>query len=173
MKGFAIAVVAFAVVTILLSCQRQEEPVFAPLSADEISGAALWERITEDYPYADYSYWPGHEGIKAGQAPHGALHRIYVNRTLLEGLPVADSVAPNGSIIVKDNLTASRELAVVTVMAKVQGYNPEAGDWFWARYGPDGSIQAEGKLNGCITCHEGVADNDYVIVRRLDEPLRD
>ena len=159
-------------IIVFSSCQGKEEPLFPPITAAEISGEALWDRITEDYHYSDYSFWPGHEGVRAGQAPQGALHRIYINRTLLEAIPISESVAPDGAIIVKDNLNASRELDSVTVMAKVKGFNPEAGDWFWAMYTPDGTVQVEGKPNGCIRCHEGVRDNDYVIVQRLSEPYR-
>jgi len=25
-----------------------------------------------------------------------------------------------------------------TVMYKVEGYNPDAGDWFWVKYSPQG-----------------------------------
>jgi hypothetical protein len=174
MKRFFLELlVSTALFLVLISCQTEEEPIFSALSADEINGELVWDRITQDFSYRDYSFWPGHQGVRAGQAPHGALHRIYVNRTLLDALPVADSTAPDGSIIVKDNLTANRELDGVTVMVKAKGYNPEAGDWFWAKYGPDGEVQVEGTPNGCITCHEGVKNNDYVIVQRLGEPLRE
>ena len=165
--------IAAIVLVTLSSCGKEEEPVFTNFKADEISGELLWKRISEDYSYSDYAFWPGHEGVRAGQAPHGSFHRIYVNRTLLESLPVSSAVAPYGSIIVKDNLNASRELAGVTVMAKVEGYNPDVGDWFWAKYGPDGAVQAEGKPMGCIKCHEGLKENDYVVVQMLDAPLRE
>ena len=168
-----IVIIILAVLTVLSSCKKEEEPMFKEFEAGEISGELLWKRITEDYSYSDYAFWPGHEGVRAGQAPHGAFHRIYVNRTLLEALPISGGVAPYGSIIVKDNLNASRELAGLTVMAKVRGYNPEVSDWFWAKYAPDGTVQAEGKPGGCIKCHEGLKENDYVIVQMLDAPLRE
>ena len=28
----------------------------------------------------------------------------------------------------------------VTVMYRTKGYNPEGGDWYWAKYNPDGTI---------------------------------
>jgi len=156
----------------LAGCNRQvEEPLLAPLEADEISGERLWERIASESDYTSYAFWPGHEGERPGQAPHGVIHRIYVNRTLLEGLPAADLKAPAGSIIVKDNLDASGNLGAITVMAKVPGFDPENGDWYWARYTPDGTAAAAGSLQSCIVCHAGVADNDYVIVRPLDKPF--
>ena len=83
-------------------------------------------------------------------------------------MPSSEKKAPHGSIIVKENMNADREVTGITVMAKVNGYDPESVDWFWAAYTPDGSSRAAGKLGGCIGCHEGMADNDFVIIRQLD-----
>ncbi len=38
-------------------------------------------------------------------------------------------------------------------------------------YTPDGEILAEGTPVGCIGCHEGMDDNDYIIVRPIDLEL--
>jgi hypothetical protein len=50
----------------------------------------------------------------------------------------------------------------VTPMYKVKGYNPEAGDWFWGKYGPDGKIMASGKVKGCINCHGVQKAKDWI-----------
>lgn len=47
-------------------------------------------------------------------------------------------------------------------MYKVDGYNSSAGDWFWAKYGTDGKIMSEGKVDGCINCHTKVKQKDYL-----------
>lgn len=170
----AVAGCALGAVLVLgvVGCSRSApEPVLPPLEVSEISAQALWDRITVESNYREYSYWPGHEGERPGQSPHGPVHRIYVNRTLLDALPIADRIAPAGSIIVKDNLNSARELNAITVMAKVEGFDPEHDDWFWASYGPDGTPRGAGALDGCIACHDGVSANDYVIVRLLDAPL--
>ena len=39
--------------------------------------------------------------------------------------------------------------------------NPDAGDWFWVKYAPDGKALKEGKPAGCIGCHGAKKDNDY------------
>ena len=156
---------------ILLSCQKGEEPLLQPLTLNEVSGQRVWNRISVDSNYKNYAFWPGHEGTRPGQSPHGAFHNIYVNRTLFDALPLKNGSAPDGSIIVKDGMTAAGSMSAITVMAKVSGFSPENGDWFWVRYSADGIVQAEGALAACIQCHEGMASNDYVIVRRLDEPL--
>ncbi|MFP4623090.1 MAG: cytochrome P460 family protein, partial [Gemmatimonadota bacterium] len=71
---------------------------------------------------------------------------------------------PSGSIIVKDNFEPDSTMASVTVMYKVEGYAPDAGDWFWAKYGPEGEVQASGHAQACLECHsEAAADHDYLM----------
>lgn len=152
---------------LFFSCS--EEVSMDPLTAEQVNGISLWERITEEAPYGDYSYWPGHEGIHPGQAPHGVNHRIYINRNLMEVLPVENKRAPYGTIIVKDNLDRNNNLDKIAVMAKVEGYNTEGGEWFWAIYSKEGEVLAEGTPKGCVSCHEGMKSNDYIIVRQLDQ----
>jgi hypothetical protein len=44
----------------------------------------------------------------------------------------------------------------------VLGYDPDAGDWFWAKHTADGTIAKKGKVAGCINCHTAVITNDWV-----------
>lgn len=170
LQSAALALVyASLFMTLLGACsQGGEEVVLEPLETDEISGDRLWQRITEESDYRNYGFWPGHEGLQPGQAPHGQYHKIYINKPLRSALPIEDKIAPNGSIIVKENISASEELTGYTVMAKVEGFNAEAGDWFWAKYAIDGTVQAQGAVGSCITCHAGQKSNDYIIVQPLD-----
>jgi hypothetical protein len=165
------AAVLIGVMVLLFSCARQEEILTAHLKADEISGERLWQRIDSESPYRAYGEWPGHEGLRPGQSPHGVWHRVYTNRALRQALPINDGKAPFGTIIVKENYTPARELDKLTVMAKVEGYSPESADWFWAMYSPEGEVLAEGSPKGCVSCHSGKWDNDYIIIKNLDEPL--
>ena len=164
--------VALSLATALLaSCSTEPvEPVVEAIGSDEISADRLWTRITDEAPYETYSFWPREEGVQPGQAPHGPFHRIFVNRTLMASLPREDRTAPHGSIIVKENMDTGRQATGYTVMAKVAGFDPENGDWFWARYDLDGTVRAAGSVSSCIECHAGMASNDYVIVHRLDRP---
>ena len=151
-------------------CSRMApEPELPALTADEVDGARLWERMTGESDYRTYSEWPGHAGLQPGQSPHGVWHRVSANRNLFDALPLSDSIAPAGTIIVKENFDNSRELKNLTVMAKVDSWDPDNGDWFWGMYGPDGTVLAEGSLGGCISCHEGMKVNDYVVINPLNE----
>ncbi|RMG33451.1 MAG: hypothetical protein D6720_11400 [Gammaproteobacteria bacterium] len=65
-------------------------------------------------------------------------------------------------------------LKAVTVMFKRPGYDPENQDWFWVKYGPDGSVLknpkgmflagrvAKGTGKGCIACHKAAPGGDMV-----------
>jgi hypothetical protein len=70
---------------------------------------------------------------------------------------------PAGAMIVKENYGPDKKtLMAVTPMYKVKGYNPDAGDWFWAKYGPDGADMASGKVQGCIDCHRVRQDHNWL-----------
>lgn len=125
-------------------------------------GGKFWTYITETEPYLGWGYWPRHYGIYPGKSPHGAFLKIYANGIALkaarEGKPM-----PYGAIIVKENYGKDKKsLMAVTPMYKVRGYNPEGGDWFWGKYGPDGKIMASGKVKGCINCHGVQKAKDWI-----------
>ena len=54
------------------------------------------------------------------------------------------------------------------------GYDPEDGDWFWAKYNPDDTVQknpagvalagrvAKGAPHGCIACHSEAPGGDLI-----------
>ncbi len=176
MKKIGIIIFIFIIV-FNLSCQEEKEEIYPPLTIEEISMETLWKRITEESNYKTYQFWPNHEGFKRGQFPHGAFHKIYINNTLCNHLPDEERTLIDGSIIVKENYDAQKNFLAITVMAKVKGYHPESNNWFWAKYDREGNPLAvgpegkEGVLNGCIECHGGKKDNDYVIVHPLNKPL--
>ena len=125
-------------------------------------GAQFWSYITETNPYLGWGFWPGHYGLYPGKSPHGAYLKVYANGIALkaarEGKPM-----PDGAIVVKENYGKDKKtLMAVTPMYKVKGYNPEAGDWFWAKYGPDGKVLAAGKPKGCINCHGVQKSKDWI-----------
>ena len=139
----------------------QKEAAEAPGS---VNAADLWTRITRDDRYTGYGTWPGVEGIMEGNAPHGAFVRTFVNESALNP---TEAGYPYGSLIVKENYTPNMTLAKITVMYKVKGYDPKSGDWFWAVYSPDGTVEGEGKMQSCIGCHSVRADQDHVFLRSL------
>ena len=153
--------------------------VWAQMMSDEDTVTQLFQEVSEAV-YTNWAFQPGvPEGYYVGQQPHGLVLRSYANDIALEGVGSGADAFPEGSIIVKENHmpgdvdTASMEpqapvaefkgqLDAITYMVKMPGYNPDAGDWFWAKIQPGGAIDVAGKGAGCIGCHTQVAENDYV-----------
>jgi hypothetical protein len=134
--------------------------------------AAVWEYISKDSPYTEWGTWPQEEfkGFLPSGAPHTKVVRIFVNDVALGVAAKFPGEMPANSIIVKENfmgetLDSPGELGAITIMYKVPGYNPEGGDWFWAKYKPDGTAEAAGKPAGCIGCHLGIAGNRDGVLR--------
>ncbi|HSQ79352.1 MAG TPA: cytochrome P460 family protein [Candidatus Bathyarchaeia archaeon] len=123
----------------------------------------LYNYITKVSPYQKWALWPGHEAMHPGQSPHGAFLKIYVNKPAHEAIVKKMKVMPDGAIIVKENYAEDKKtLVALTPMYKVKGFDPEAGDWFWAEYGPKGEMMASGKVQACIDCHAKVKATDYL-----------
>ena len=106
--------IAFAICLVSAPVIMAEMPKTDPV--------ALWNYITKVSPYTKWSYWPDHQGMQLSRAPHGTLHRVYVNDRALNssGPPLQ-----NGSIEVMENYQGESEfLHNITVMYKTHGYNP-------------------------------------------------
>jgi len=122
----------------------------------------LNEYIVKYNPYAKWNLWPKKGRLYKGTEPHGALLTTFVNDTAYYSIKNKTGMA-DGSIIAKENYSADKRFGALTVMYKIKGYDPEAGDWFWAKYAPDGKVEASGKVKACIDCHGKKKDNDYIM----------
>ena len=149
-------------VLVIAACVVSAPPAFSEMP--EPDPATLWHYITKVNPYKEWSFWPDHQGMQPGRAPHGPFHKVYVNE---RGLNSVRPPVQYGSIQVKENYGKAKELKAITVMYKVHGYNPEAGDWFWAAYTLDGKAKPFGKPAGCIGCHGVRANNDFITVHEF------
>ena len=130
-------------------------------------GSNMWRHISKDEPYKKWDLWPGTTEMYKGTQPHGAFLTTYVTKGARQVIEGKKGKFANGAIIVKENYSPDKTLAAITVMYKARGYNDEAGDWFWAKFQPDGTIDAEGKVAGCIKCHSDKADNDWVFTGNI------
>lgn len=127
-----------------------------------MSGAGLWKNISAGKSYTGWKLLPGTEKMQKGGQPHGAFVSIYGNKTALDAFEMKKGTFADGSVIVKENFRPDKTLAAITVMQKSDGFNRDGGDWFWAKYKPDGTIDAEGKVQSCINCHHKAADKGWV-----------
>ena len=114
--------------------------------------------------YQGWQLWPGKTKFYEGRHPHGSLLTTYVSKGAYQAIEGKAGSIPSGDFVVKENYTAEKKLVAVTVMYKQAGYNAEGGDWFWLKYAPDGTIQKEGKVGGCIGCHAAVKSNDWLFI---------
>ena len=132
--------------------------------------AQFWNYLTRGkVPYRQWRSWPDKTGLYAGQSPHGAFLRMYINSKAAAN---TDQLA-DGSILVKENFGQDkRTLMAVTVMYKAKGYDAQHGDWYWVKYNPDGSVARtprekgdkpiRGRFASCIQCHDSAAGDDFV-----------
>ena len=125
---------------------------------------ALWNYITKTSPYKNWKFWLDFAGMQTGRSPHGSKVEVFVNHIALNS---GKNPLPSGSMQVKEGFNDAGQMTSITVMYKVKGYNPKAGDWFWVKYTPQGRARPFGKPRGRIACHGVKAENDYVLVHDL------
>jgi len=141
----------------------------------------------DDVAYADslwdvmegYTGWESQTEVMDGGSPHGALVRIYTNTLQILGVEVyvivKDNYGGEDATIETVSAAPADYLVAVTVMAQREpGYDPENGDWYWAKYFPAGSLDvnpagvplagrvAKGADTGCIACHASAEGGDYL-----------
>ena len=142
----------------------------APELPDTTSASVLTYLEEVDYRNNDdWKLWPGTGEKYQGGDPHGMLLTTYLNPAAFEAVQkdtttpdgsiiVKDTTTPDGSIIVKENYTPAGDHAANTVMYKKSGYNPDHSDWFWLKVLADGTVEKEGKVEGCQQCHGDAPD---------------
>lgn len=162
-KGLVLILTAAFIISLGWTAQAIHETIPAETQATLPGPDAvkLYEYITKYKPYSDWQLFPGKGRMYEGKQPHGAFLTTYVNEDAYFSIRDKKGLA-DGSIIVKENYTPDKKLNSVTIMFKIKGYNPQVGDWFWAKYGTDGDVVASGRVEACITCHESKKANDYI-----------
>lgn len=133
----------------------------------DTSGSAVDSYLDEIDYREQWELWPGKGELYQGVEPHGLLLTTYANEAALKAVNDKSGAMPEGAMIVKENYMPDGNYDSATVMYKVSDYNPDHNDWFFAKYGSDGTIQAEGRVEGCQACHSSVKDNDYIFTSPL------
>ena len=134
--------------------------------SDEELADDLWAEIGEYQSWSQVTDW---EGVVPSESVHGASVQIWLNESAFTALSNSEAI-PDGGIIVKDgyNDLDGTDHKAITAMKKIDGYNSEAGDWFWAGYDIDGTVNTSGKADFCISCH--ASGDDYVVFTGLEAP---
>lgn len=158
---------------------EMETPAEEPLPESEVgpivadtTAEAIWAYLQQENYQDTWAHWPEKEPYYEGTEPHGVLLSTYLNTSAGTGLeamrtrPEVDDL-PFGSMVVKENFAPDSTLAAVTVMYKVEQYDPEHHDWFWMKRLADGTVEAAGRVQGCIDCHADAAETwDYLMTGR-------
>ncbi len=141
--------------------------------ADQAYAADLWqlmldanmagEGAVQSFPYP-------------GTDPHGMmLETFYTTATVGDhtgALVIKRNYGPEGVSVDEVIGDPAGHLGAVTIMFRREaGYDDETGNWFWAKYLPDGSLDVapngvplaglvgKGADAGCIACHSGAGED--------------
>lgn len=134
-----------------------------PTGQDKVEATTLEQEI------ANYTEWQTPdwvEGYTESAHPLPAYVKYYVNPA---GMSDLDN-PPNGSIFIKEQFNKKKKLLGITVMKKIDGYDPENKDWYWAIADTKAKVTNAGKLNSswtsaCISCHKkGDGGDDLLFV---------
>lgn len=154
------------------SAQTAEQGRSAQDVRPDTTATGLWSYLQEVDYREDWALYPGKGELYEGQEPHGMLLTTYVNDRARDAISGTADRLPDGAVVIKENYRPDSTLAAVTVMYKREGYDPEHNNWYWAKYLPDGSVdnsgKAAGRVPGCIDCHGGMSDNDYIMTGSLN-----
>lgn len=128
-----------------------------------------------------YQSWPLASGYYNGASPHGAFIRMYYGLVTVDGSPyhviVKDNFGGEGATLETVAERPADYLMAITVMVQREyGYDADNNDWFWVKYGADGSVGmndmgmalagrvAKGMDMGCIACHKSAGDGDFLFI---------
>lgn len=146
----------------LSGCAESDDAGISDEVQVEVSADELYSEITSNGGYKKWALFPGTEELAPGAGVHGDKVSIYVSNDVSAAIDAGDTIMPFESIIIKEGFNSEDQLEELVVMYKVEGYDPDNNDWFWALYSPGGAVSAEGKVDGCINCHEKKASNDFI-----------
>ena len=171
-----------------IGCERPEKKEAMPkkeapkMSMEEVTKAEkmageLWSKMQGGNYSENWEMWPGKEAFYKGKEPHGVLLTTYVNEAAYKAIVNKEGQMLAVAIIIKENYMPDKTLGAITVMHKIEGFNPKANDWFWVKFGPDGEVMTmemggmtmklAGKVPGCIDCHGVQSSNAYVFTNSL------
>ena len=143
-------------ISLFIGCENDEGK-----SEDEKAAENIWQEIQG---YSDWGQAVDWTGVKASlDGTHGNFVQIWLNAQALPSFEdSASSALPYGSISVKEGYSSSDGSSInnVTVMKKIEGFDPDHGDWFWASYDTNGDVNKAGSVSSCYNCH--ASGEDYI-----------
>jgi len=143
------------------------------LGTDAEIAADLWTDIQGYDAWAQADSWPG---VQPHGGTHGGASHVQMWFNDIADAAYGDTI-PDGGISVKETYDAEDGAALkIFVMQKIDGYDDTNGDWFYARYSTDGTVDTAGAdaIGGCAGCHNGGADDgDRLLSVTTDPPTEE
>lgn len=143
------ACLILAGMTVALSCGADEDDM-----AQELHELALKNDV-----YKSWAPFPGQTMLAKSGDHSGAFVRSYYNDVAAGAVANWSGSFPDGTILVKEQFEDEAGTKPVghTIMWKVEGFDPEHGDWYWAAFGAAGQAQRTGAIADCYGCHQATA----------------
>lgn len=109
-----------------------------------------------------------------GTDPHGMMLETFYTDATVDGhtgtLVIKRNYGPEGVTVDQVLGSPGDHLGAVTIMfRRAEDYAPESGNWFWAKYLPDGTLDQTpegmpmaGNAQDCVSCHAAAGGEDYL-----------
>lgn len=157
--------------TLAVPLSAQEAPFGS--EEDQSYAASLWQSMID-------AGFAGEGAVQSfpypGTDPHGMMLETFYTRATIDGytgtLVIKRNYGPAGVTVDQVLADPAAQLDAVTIMFRREaGYDEENKNWFWAKYLPDGSLDAnpagvplagrvaKGADAGCIACHKLAGDD--------------
>lgn len=139
--------------------------------SDEELAADLWTAIDGYDSWAQADAWTG---VQPHAGSHGGASHVQMWFNDVADGAYGDTI-PDGGISVKETYDSADGAALkIFVMEKIDGYDDANGDWFYARYSPDGTVDTAGAdASSCAACHNGASEGDRLLSVTTDPPAEE
>ena len=135
-----------------------------PVGQDRVEADTLEAEIADYKQWDPPELWEGK--FYKSEHPVPAYVNYYANAIANDSL----EKPADGAVFVKEQFNKDKQFIGLTVMKKIEGYDPENNDWYWAIADTDLEIVNAGRLNSvwtskCIDCHKrGDGGGDLLFV---------
>lgn len=169
MRKLVAASVLSAAAVAPLAASGQEAPFGG--EQERVYAETLWNQLAAARLVGDGAF----DAVPyKGTEPHGAMLETFYGTLEVDGhtgmVSVKRNYGPAGVTAAEVQGNRAEHLGAVTVMfRRADGYDPRHGNWFWAKYLPDGSLDQTpegtamaGQVVGCIECDQEAPGDDYL-----------
>jgi hypothetical protein len=136
--------------SVIVSCS-------SPPTSDDINNT---KGISEQYK----SFGKLSEKLVKSQQHGGIFVNTFIDNKGMDAFKNKSYPFPDGSVVVKEGHdTETSGVSKLYVMKKIKSFDSANGDWYYSILDTKGNpMQAGGKIQMCISCHQGAKDKDYV-----------